>query len=46
MGRKDIVKLEDVVLDPEEVIEKSKAIAPSATVNLIEDFEVTQKAKP
>jgi aspartate carbamoyltransferase regulatory subunit len=46
MGRKDIVKLEDVVLDPKEVIEKIKAIAPSATVNLIEDFEVTQKAKP
>lgn len=46
MGRKDILKLEDVVLDPKEVIEKIKAIAPSATVNLIKDFEVTQKVKP
>ena len=46
MGKKDIIKLENVVLDPKEVVDKIKAIAPSATVNLIKDFEVTQKAKP
>ena len=44
MGKKDIIKLENVVLDPKEVFDKIKAIAPSATVNLIKDFEVTQKS--
>ncbi|MBA7593378.1 Aspartate carbamoyltransferase regulatory chain [subsurface metagenome] len=46
MGKKDIIKLENVVLDPKEVVDKIKAIAPSATVNLIKDFEVTQKVNP
>ena len=46
MGKKDIIKLENVVLDPKDVFDKIKAIAPSATVNLIKDFEVTQKVKP
>lgn len=44
MGKKDIIKLENVVLDPIEVFDQIKAIAPSATVNLIKDFEVTQKS--
>lgn len=46
IGKKDIIKLENVVLDPKEVFDKIKAIAPSATVNLIKDSGVTQKVKP
>jgi len=46
MGKKDIIKLENVVLDPKKVVDKIKAIAPRVTVNLIKDFKVTQKVKP
>ncbi|HYA33429.1 MAG TPA: aspartate carbamoyltransferase regulatory subunit [Candidatus Bathyarchaeia archaeon] len=41
-GRKDIVKIEDRELVPAEV-DKIALIAPEATINIIRDFEVTQK---
>jgi len=42
MGRKDIVKVEDRELKPEEV-DKIALIAPNATINIIRDSEVTEK---
>ncbi len=41
-GRKDIVKIEDRELVPEEV-DKIALIAPHATINIIRDYEVAQK---
>ncbi len=41
-GRKDIVKIEDRELNPEEV-DKIALIAPQATINIIRDYEVAQK---
>lgn len=41
-GRKDIVKIEDRELIPEEV-DKIALIAPQATINIIRDYEVAQK---
>lgn len=45
MGKKDVVKLENVKLDPEEVIAKIKKIAPGVTVDLIKQYEVVRKVK-
>lgn len=45
MGKKDIIKLENVKLNPEKVAAKIKKIAPKATVNLIKNYEVIQKVK-
>jgi aspartate carbamoyltransferase regulatory subunit len=42
MGRKDIVKVEDRELKPEEV-DKIALIAPRATINIIRDSEVVAK---
>jgi len=42
MGRKDIVKVEDRELMPEEV-DKIALIAPNATINIIRASEVTEK---
>ncbi len=42
MGRKDIVKVEDRELNPEEV-DKIALIAPNATINIIRDSEVMEK---
>ncbi len=42
MGRKDIVKVEDRKLKPEEV-DKIALIAPNATINIIEDSKVIAK---
>lgn len=42
MGKKDIVKVEDRTLSREEV-DKVALVAPSATINIIEDFEVVEK---
>jgi len=42
MGRKDIVKVEDRELKPEEV-DKIALIAPNATINIIRDSEVVEK---
>lgn len=44
MGRKDIVKVEDRELKPEEV-DKIALIAPHATINIIRDSEVIAKHK-
>ena len=43
MGKKDVVKLENVKLDPEDVIAKIKEIAPRATVDIIKQYEVVRK---
>lgn len=45
MGKKDVIKLENVTLDPSEAAEKIKAAAPGATVSVIKEFEVAQKVK-
>ncbi|MDI6819842.1 MAG: aspartate carbamoyltransferase regulatory subunit [Candidatus Hodarchaeaceae archaeon] len=45
MGKKDLVKLENVTLDPAKVVAKVKAIAPKATVNLIKNYEVVKKVR-
>jgi aspartate carbamoyltransferase regulatory subunit len=44
MGKKDIVKVEDRELKPEEV-DKIALIAPNATINIIRDSEVIAKHK-
>ncbi len=43
-GWKDIVKVEDRELDPKEV-DKVSLIAPSATINIIRNYEVAEKHK-
>ncbi|MBI4393642.1 MAG: aspartate carbamoyltransferase regulatory subunit [Euryarchaeota archaeon] len=42
--RKDIVKIEDRELEPEEV-DRISLIAPNATINIIRDYEVAEKHK-
>ena len=42
MGKKDIVKIENRELDPNEV-DKIALIAPKATINIIRDYEVKEK---
>ncbi|HIH98387.1 MAG TPA: aspartate carbamoyltransferase regulatory subunit [Thermoplasmata archaeon] len=42
VGKKDIVKIEDKELDPDES-DKVALIAPHATVNIIRDYEVIEK---
>ncbi|USS40745.1 aspartate carbamoyltransferase regulatory subunit [Thermococcus aggregans] len=44
LGRKDIIKVEGKLLDEEEV-NKIALIAPTATVNIIENWEVKEKRK-
>ncbi|MDF2954453.1 aspartate carbamoyltransferase regulatory subunit [Candidatus Alkanophaga liquidiphilum] len=44
MGKKDIVKVENRELKPEEV-DKIALIAPNATINIIRDYEVVEKHK-
>lgn len=44
MGRKDILKLENIFLTLDQ-IEKIATVAPSATVNTIRDFKVVGKKK-
>jgi len=43
-GKKDIVKVDNRELKPEEV-DKIALIAPEATINIIRDFEVYEKKK-
>jgi aspartate carbamoyltransferase regulatory subunit len=45
LGKKDIVKIEGVHLNPKEIASKISSIAPKATVNLIKDSKVLNKAK-
>jgi len=44
LGRKDIVKIEDRELRPEEV-DRIALIAPQATINIIRDFAVAEKKR-
>ncbi|MBD3158629.1 MAG: aspartate carbamoyltransferase regulatory subunit [Candidatus Lokiarchaeota archaeon] len=44
IGRKDIVKLEDRILEDEEVA-KIALVAPDATINVIENEEVVKKTR-
>lgn len=44
IGRKDIVKVENRELSPQEV-QKVAIIAPNATLNIIRDFKVERKVK-
>ena len=44
MGSKDIVKIEGRELAPKEV-DKIALIAPSATINIIRDYEIVEKSK-
>ena len=43
-GKKDIVKVENRELDPQEV-DKIALIAPKSTINIIRNFEVAEKYK-
>ncbi|WP_455286273.1 aspartate carbamoyltransferase regulatory subunit, partial [[Eubacterium] cellulosolvens] len=43
-GRKDIVKIEDRELNPQEV-DKIALIAPKATINIVREYEVTSKKR-
>ncbi|MHB8585918.1 MAG: aspartate carbamoyltransferase regulatory subunit [Thermoplasmatota archaeon] len=42
-SRKDILKIEDRELDPDEV-NKVALIAPSATINIVREYDVTRKS--
>mgnify|MGYP000105395710 CR=1 FL=1 len=42
LGRKDIVKIEDRELNPQEV-DKIALIAPKATINIVREYEVISK---
>jgi aspartate carbamoyltransferase regulatory subunit len=42
MGKKDIVKVEGKFISDEE-LNRISLIAPEATINLVEDFEITRK---
>ncbi len=44
LGRKDIVKIEKLELKPEDV-NKIALIAPTATINIIRDYQVVKKSK-
>ena len=44
IGKKDIVKVENRELDPQEV-DKIALIAPKATINIIRDYNVAKKHK-
>lgn len=44
LGKKDIIKVEDVELNPEHV-DKIALISPKATINIIRDFNVVEKKK-
>ena len=44
LGKKDIVKIENRELNPKEV-NKISLIAPYATINIIEEYEVVEKYK-
>jgi aspartate carbamoyltransferase regulatory subunit len=45
LGKKDVVKIEGVHLNPKEIAPKISQFAPKATVNLIKDSKVLNKVK-
>ena len=44
-GKKDIVKIAGVHLDPKEIASKISSFAPKATVNLIKNSKILNKVK-
>jgi aspartate carbamoyltransferase regulatory subunit len=42
LGRKDIVKIENRIID-EETLKRISIIAPQATINLVKDYEIVEK---
>lgn len=42
LGRKDIVKIENRIID-EETLKRISIIAPQATINLIENYQIVEK---
>ncbi len=44
LGMKDVVKVEDRILRPEET-DKLSLIAPEATINIIRDYKVSSKSR-
>lgn len=42
LGRKDIVKIENCVID-EETLKRIAIIAPEATINIVEEYEIIKK---
>jgi aspartate carbamoyltransferase regulatory subunit len=45
LGKKDVVKIEGVHLDPKEIAPKISQFAPKATVNLIKNSKILNKVK-
>jgi aspartate carbamoyltransferase regulatory subunit len=45
LGKKDVVKIEGVHLDPKQIAPKISRFAPKATVNLIENSKVMNKVR-
>jgi aspartate carbamoyltransferase regulatory subunit len=45
LGKKDIVKIDGVHLDPKEITPKISQFAPKATVNLIKNSKVLNKVR-
>lgn len=44
LGRKDIVKIENRVVD-EETLQRIAIIAPEATINIVEEYEIIKKER-
>jgi len=45
LGKKDVIKIEGVHLDPKEIAPKISQFAPKATINLIKNSKVLNKVK-
>jgi aspartate carbamoyltransferase regulatory subunit len=45
LGKKDIVKIEGVQLDPKSVASKISSFAPKATINVIKNSKVLNKSR-
>lgn len=45
LGKKDVVKIEGVQLDPKEIAPKISSFAPKATINLVKNSKVLNKAR-
>ncbi len=45
LGRKDIIKIEGIHLEPEKVAKKIRKLAPKATINLISNKRVKVKVR-
>jgi len=45
LGKKDVVKIEGIHLDPKEIAPKISPFAPKATVNLIKNSKILNKVR-